>query len=87
VAKVKRTPGSGARQFLCLEMLWEPDGQQGRVTMLASLVGREDVADRSWRLSNGIPTQSQLNDIAHTVAKHVSDATVAFCGVQRQLEV
>lgn len=85
MAKPNKRLTSWSRTYLVLELAHEGTTGRQLVTLCASLPGREDVTERSWVLANGLPTEAQVRDMAHYVAKLATEGTIAFCGAQAQI--
>lgn len=76
-----------SRVYLVIECALQGHTSWSEVRLFVSSAGNPDVMERAWKCPNGVPTESQTRDMAHYVAKLVTDGTVMFCGVQRSLDV
>lgn len=71
--------------FLVAELVHEIGSQQELVRLLISLPTSDAVKTCSWPLERGMITSTQLEDLSAHVSQLVTDAAVAWLGVQGDL--
>jgi hypothetical protein len=87
VGTVTVTLSEKSRVFFVVECFYTPGTAKADIGYLVSMPGRPDPVGRTWRCPHGIPTESQVNDMTAFVTKLVYEATVSFCGAQRDLDL
>lgn len=68
--------------FAVYELALVQDNQGCRVSVVASVPGREGAFTRTWKNTSGALSPAQLNDITAFVSRCVGDAIILKAGVQ-----
>lgn len=87
MGKSNEWPDNYGHVYLCLEAAFALHAGTGVITVMISNAHTTEPAVRRWKTPRGIPTESQVRDLAHFIADAVSVNTVAFCGAQSELPI
>jgi hypothetical protein len=73
------------RTITVLEVCYEVREGSRWLTVVSSLAGRDDVAERHWPVGEFLPDAAVLADLVAFASKEISDGVVTMLGVQRDL--